>query len=434
MKIRVFFIVIFVILNRVSAEPYRFDNHRIYRLRIERDDQLKILRNLRTGPSSYEFFDEPHKVGQDMDIVVPPSLQSEFESILKDKEFAAKLMVNNFQELLDRERRQSDDGEFGWESYHNVDEIHQWLYSIEERYPEVTIIKAGTTYEGRDILGVNINRNPGQNPGIFIESQIHAREWITSATATWIINKFLTATDEQPDIKFLADNINWYIFPVINADGYEYSRNHYRLWRKTRSKQGLICNGVDPNRNWDVFWEKGGIGSSANMCEINFAGPTAFSEVETKALSEYILSIRDNLNFYLAFHCARNMLLFPWGHTANPNVNYFQYTDIASATVRALRERHGTEYTYGSIYSTIYPATGSSADWVQYALNIPGFTYEFRYFNTATGEIYDYVTPPEEILPNAEEVLDSLIVLVEKATEHGYINISAPSGRGNKQK
>ncbi|GAB0094437.1 zinc carboxypeptidase-like [Sergentomyia squamirostris] len=423
MKYRECFIVILAVLALAAAEPHRFDNHRVYRLRVERDEQLQVLKSLKTGQNSYEYFDEPRQTGQEVDIIIPPTLQSEFETILKDKEFSAKLVINNLQDLVDRERPQSDDGEFGWDGFYSVDTINAWLYSLEEQYPEVTVIKGGSTYEGRDILGVNINRKPGQNPGIFIESQIHANEWIASSSTTWIINKLLTATEAEPGIKDIADNINWYIIPLINADGYEYTRNVYRMWRKTRSPFGLICNGVDPNRNWDVYWEKGGIGSSANMCDGSFAGPSAFSEVETRTLSEYILSIRDNLNFYIAFHSAANMLLFPWGHTPNPNVQYVQFNDIAESTVNVLKQRYGTEYTFGPVYSTIYPTTGISADWVHYTLGIPGFTYEFRYMNTLTGEVYGGLVPPEEIQPNAEEVLDSLVELVRKAKEYGYMDV-----------
>ncbi|XP_055708910.1 zinc carboxypeptidase-like [Phlebotomus papatasi] len=417
-----------VVLAVISAEPYRFDDFKVFRVKIEAKEQLETLKSLKTGPNSYEYFDEPQQIGQEVDVLVPPFLQSDFDAMIRKTNIKIKLMIQNMQDLIDKERpdkpySQQEDEEFGWTDYYDTQTIHEWLYSMEELYDEVTIIKAGTTYEGRDILGVNINRNPGQNPGIFIESQIHAREWITSASATWIINQLLTATDAQPEIKNLADNINWYIFPLINADGYEYSRNYYRLWRKTRSKQGFICQGVDPNRNWDVYWETGGIGAFDNMCEEKFAGPEAFSEIETKSLSEYILSIGDNLNFYIAFHSANNMLLFPWGHTPNPSPYYPQFMEIAEAAVSALHARYGTNYTYGPVYSTIYPTTGISADWVHYSLGIPGFTYEFRNVDTETGEFYGYVAPPDQILPNAEEVLDSLIALVEKARELGYMTV-----------
>ncbi|XP_055683689.1 zinc carboxypeptidase-like [Lutzomyia longipalpis] len=418
----------------IQASPFRFDNFKVYRVPIKVEEQLKALKGIRTGANSYEYFEEPQRTGQSVDILVPPHLEKDFDTIAETNRLHRELIVENFQELVDKERPNvakddQDDEEFGWDDYHSIDTINAWLYSLEALYDEVTVVKGGTTYEGRDILGVNINRKPGQNPGIFIESQIHANEWIASGSATWMINKLLTATPEETGIRNLADNINWYIFPLINADGYEYTRNFYRMWRKTRSPQGLICNGVDPNRNWDVFWEKGGIGSSANICDGTFAGPEAFSEIETRTLSEYILSLQSELNFYIGFHSAANMLLFPWGHTPNPSPYYFQFMEIAEAAVTALHARHGTVYTYGPVYSTIYPTTGISADWVHYALGIPGFTYEFRNMNTETGEYYGGLAPPDQIQPNAEEVLDSLVALVEKATELGYMTVTNPQNK-----
>lgn len=54
-----------------------------------------------------------------------------------------------------------------------------------------------------------------------IEGGIHAREWISPATVTWIIKEFLKSTD--PNIRDLAENIVWHIFPVVNPDGYSYT-------------------------------------------------------------------------------------------------------------------------------------------------------------------------------------------------------------------
>jgi len=78
----------------------------------------------------------------------------------------------------------------------------------------------GKSYEGRTIRGIKISHKAG-NPGIFIESNIHAREWITSASATWFINQLLTS--EDADVRSLADNYDWHIIPVFNVDGFEYS-------------------------------------------------------------------------------------------------------------------------------------------------------------------------------------------------------------------
>lgn len=86
----------------------------------------------------------------------------------------------------------------------------------------VTLVTIGESVEGRPIRGVKIDFRKQDNPVIgMIEGGIHAREWISPATVTYIINDFLTSTD--PDVRFMAENIVWHIFPVVNPDGYVYT-------------------------------------------------------------------------------------------------------------------------------------------------------------------------------------------------------------------
>ena len=55
-----------------------------------------------------------------------------------------------------------------------------------------------------------------------IISDIHAREWIANAVATYQIKELLE--NDAVDTTYL-DNFNIYILPLANPDGYEYSRN-----------------------------------------------------------------------------------------------------------------------------------------------------------------------------------------------------------------
>ena len=52
-------------------------------------------------------------------------------------------------------------------------------------------------------------------------SGIHAREWIGPAVATYLIH--MLAEDENEGSPYTS-YFNFYINPVYNADGYEYSR------------------------------------------------------------------------------------------------------------------------------------------------------------------------------------------------------------------
>lgn len=109
-----------------------------------------------------------------------------------------------------------------WNEYHNLDEINAWLDELVENYPDiVTEVSMGVSVENRDIKGIKINYNPNNNYIGMLEGTLHAREWISPAVVTWIIKEFLTSND--PEIRALAENFEWHIFPVVNPDGYEYS-------------------------------------------------------------------------------------------------------------------------------------------------------------------------------------------------------------------
>jgi murein tripeptide amidase MpaA len=80
-----------------------------------------------------------------------------------------------------------------------------------------------------------------------LKQGIHAREWIAPAMATYIMRELV----EKNATKYLV-NINIHIIPCANPDGYEFSINKERFWRKNKSpNKGPECIGVDLNRNWD---------------------------------------------------------------------------------------------------------------------------------------------------------------------------------------
>lgn len=119
---------------------------------------------------------------------------------------------------LDTEKplKQRKEG-FSLDQYNQIDDVYQFLDEMAESYPNTaSVFTVGESYEGRLIKGMKISTNE-KNPAIFIEANIHAREWISSATAVWIINHVLTETD--PEFKALIDSVNWYIVPFTNPDG-----------------------------------------------------------------------------------------------------------------------------------------------------------------------------------------------------------------------
>lgn len=147
-----------------------------------------------------------------------PELFPIFVEIAQTNKMEYKVACNDFQSWIDAEKplRNQKEG-FAFDKYNRLEDIHQFLEDTENIYPEtVSVFTVGESYEGRLIKGMKIESNVN-NPGIFIEANIHAREWISSATAIWIINEILTTTD--PAIKEIIESVTWYITPVTNPDG-----------------------------------------------------------------------------------------------------------------------------------------------------------------------------------------------------------------------
>lgn len=109
--------------------------------------------------------------------------------------------------------------EFDWRHYFHLETIYAWMDHLCAKFPgTVQKIDIGNSYEGRPIRGVKLSKKKN-NTAIVIEGGIHAREWISPATATFILDKLLTSDDK--DVQDIAENFDWIFFPVINPDGYK---------------------------------------------------------------------------------------------------------------------------------------------------------------------------------------------------------------------
>ncbi|KAF2899310.1 hypothetical protein ILUMI_06866 [Ignelater luminosus] len=400
-----------VMIPLIATSKIRFDNYQVYQIIPNTLEQVNILRELEENSQGYDFWTDASKPGQPVDIMVPPHLKYNFLDFLNLQKLNAGVWIENVQKLIDDEKsqvsRRAED--FNWKEYHTLETINAWLDSLVERYPGiVTPIVGGRSYEGREIRGVKVSFGPGRK-GAFIESGIHAREWIAPATVTYILNEFLNSKDAS--VRAVAESRDWYFFPSINPDGYAYTQID-RMWRKNR-RPYKQCVGVDLNRNWDYHWMEGG--ASSDECSTTFAGGSAFSEIETKSLSEYITSVADTLDTYLAFHSYSQYLLIPFSHdeSAVPE-NNDELHQIGKAAAESLSVRYGTNYTVGNWINVLYISSGVSVDWVvgthQRRL---GYTYELR----DEGQ-HGFLLPPEQIIPTGEETLDSLVRMISEADYH----------------
>ncbi|KAK9310411.1 hypothetical protein QLX08_000380 [Tetragonisca angustula] len=404
-------LLLFGNIYATDDEKKRYDGYRLYKVFVPDDESVELLTNMQDD-DGYHLWLRP-MINNTADVMIAPARIQEFMQKVNTTKLEPELMMDNVQKYIDDENpRGNVRGAFDWLGYHRLNTIYNWLDSLVAQHPEIVKpIIGGSSYEGRRIKGVRLSYKEG-NPGIFIEGGIHAREWISPAVVTYILNELILSDDSR--VRYMAESYDWYIFPVFNPDGYEYTHTTNRLWRKTRRPTGRGCYGADPNRNWNFHWAEGGV--SRNPCSEIYAGDRPFSETETRTMSQYIDSIQSKIFSYIAFHSYSQLLLIPYGHSNERVSNYDDLFQIGNYSINALSKRYGTRYKVGNIVDIIYVASGGSMDWVRGTYNIPvTYTYELR----DKGR-YGFILPASQIIPTAKETLDSLVAMFEQAAKLGY--------------
>ncbi|XP_045029724.1 carboxypeptidase A1-like, partial [Daphnia magna] len=190
-------------------------------------------------------------------------------------------------------------------------------------------------------------------PVHFFDCNIHAREWITAATCVWIIDQITTGYGSYPEITSLVDQYDWKFVPIANPDGYAYTWNTDRNWRKNRLVNNeSTCVGVDANRNFPIGFA--GSGSSSDPCSGTYHGIAAFSEREASAFRDLIAADRGRVKTTIShMHSYSQMFLSPYGYTTDLPAEYPEMFRAMEIAVNALTSTYGTPYTYGNTAVTI---------------------------------------------------------------------------------
>ena len=129
------------------------------------------------------------------------------------------------------------------------------------------------------------------------------------------------------------------------------------------------CKGVDLNRNFGYHW--GGHGASEDPCSNTFRGSSAFSEPESQAIKNFLLSGEANFQLYLSFHSWGQLLLYPWAYDKLDTRDWQDLKRVGDIANNALRRlNHGVSYQVGSAAKMLYPASGGSDDWAKGGANI----------------------------------------------------------------
>ncbi|KAM9820269.1 carboxypeptidase B2 [Neosynchiropus ocellatus] len=371
-------------------------------------EQADIIKNVSSHfktalwqPAAVQYIKEESNVH----LFVPSESLSPVVDILRRNNITFSVLLANTEELIEMQTRNESSNPRSstsfYEKYHSLEDIYWWINRTSQNHPDsVKVILLGSSYEKRPIYALKLSLNSRPNKkAIWIDCGIHAREWISHAFCLWFVQYSLAFYKQNEEITFILDNMDVYVLPVLNPDGYRYTWTTDRMWRKNRSVCSRTgCVGADLNRNFDANWCTEG--ASSNPCSEIYCGGFPESEPESQAVANFLRSHKDSIALYLTIHAYSQMLLFPYSYTMEEAENHKDLLEMAREAANSIRRYYRNNYKYGAGAKTIYLAPGGSDDW---AYNL-GIKYSFTFELQDRGR-YGFLLPPSHIARACNEAL-----------------------------
>lgn len=296
----------------------------------------------------------------------------------------------------------------GFACYRTVDETLATATGLAQDYPGlVEWVDIGDSWEkqdgqvGDDLVVLRITNRAATHPkpSLFILSSIHARELTPAELNTRFAELLVTSYGVDPDITWLLDYTEIHLLLQANPDGRRYAElatYPYNYWRKNTNNNycsDTNSRGADLNRNFSFLWNSTDDGSSDNMCDGTYHGPSAASEPETNAIEQYVRTIfpdqrgtgledaapLDAQGIFMDLHSYSRLVLWPWGYTGDnaPNGTALQTLGRKFA--------YFNQYTPVQAYD-LYITDGTTDDFAYGELGLAAFTFELgnTFFESCT--------------------------------------------------
>jgi hypothetical protein len=310
--------------------------------------------------------------------------------------------------------------------YRRLPDIEKELKDLAKRYPRHVrlVTLPNKTLEGRTAYGVEIAHDvkaTDGRPAFLVDGVHHAREWPAAEFPMIYAHQLAEGYGRKPAITKLLKRLRVFVVPVVNVDGFDYSREapvdgnsavgQAAYWRKNkRSLTGVTvpdpvrlnpdAYGVDPNRNYGYMWGDDQGGSSEVPADETHRGSAAFSEPESRNIRQLLLGRA--VTALVTNHTSGRLVMHPWGWTEDKTPSAEERTFMGLGAKMA--DVMGGYENISAI--DLYLTSGGSRDWGYGALGTLTYTFEHGTsfhpaYATGVGAIYEDVLQAFDIAANA---------------------------------
>ncbi|EQC24733.1 hypothetical protein SDRG_17374 [Saprolegnia diclina VS20] len=248
------------------------------------------------------------------------------------------------------------------------------------------------TTRGQTVYAYTLRNGPPKKQAIYVQSLIHAREWVAGSSNFYTASKLLD--DIYNKIPSVTDDYDVIVVPIFNRDGYDLTWSGTRYQRKN-------ANGVDLNRNYPGPFDNP---RPPLPSADDYPGPRPLSEVESRTLHQWLSSKPQG---YLAglidLHSYAGLVLIPVGDTEDKLP--------VDGKLKTLGTRLGSAlggYKSGRPYELLYKAYHTFQDYGFRTYNVPSITIEMK------GT--DFVAPASTIRTRGQEIYKGLAQYAKEVT------------------
>lgn len=344
---------------------------------------------------------------------------------------------------LSREQGEALQNEQDLKAYPSYESLYSDLRALQQKYRgimQIVVIghshgddgDVNRTADNRDIIAVKISDRvylendgmPQEEPDILFIGGQHSREWIAVEVPFLLIKYLVENYGKDRKIRDLVDHSEIWIIPLDNPDGYEFSRNDDRLWRKNRRNNGDGSFGVDLNRNfpyelgidWSAPLPPGSLTSLSPDSEL-YRGPSALSEPESQAIQAFVAS--HHFQTAINFHSYGQTILYPWGISGADAQDETLFENISTKMAQLIQGAHGPVYRPSKSFNSedssggAYLKHGELSDWL-YGQGVLAFTVELSPKTYAEG---GFELPADKIQSTFQGFLPAALYLIQAGME-----------------
>jgi hypothetical protein len=350
--------------------------------------------------------------------VIAIAREKDIERIISNK-FSYEILISNTHEFYKKIKK--------LDNYHTDETLYNDLVTLAQS-EIVDLISIGKSTENRDIWALKIAQdvsiNDQNKTDVFIIALLHAREWVGMEVA-YKFAEYLVLNKEVDEIKKIIDEKEIWIIPVANPDGFYYSINTDRLWRKNRKINQDNTYGVDLNRNFDIQFGVGG--TSETESEV-YQGESSFSENETMAIRDLLKD--KEVGGVIDLHSFGQYVLYPWGYTKEHTEHLDFFDDLSIKFINLIKGNTGNLFQYGQPPDLLVLGDGVGGSLLDYAYStykIPSFVIELA------PKSFDYggfELPANEVDNAFLDVRNALIYFSSVASQKYFEETNIQTGCG----